>query len=87
MNDIAQELAMLQTLTGIDFSRKLEQICQRREFHPVVNEPEIYSAISEQDDDYDALISAAKRAVSHGYRVFTLSQSSQNYTINKKTTN
>ena len=72
MNDIAQELAMLQTLTGIDFSRKLEQICQRREFHPVVNESEIYSAISEQDGDYDALISAAKRAVSHGYRVFIL---------------
>lgn len=72
MNDIAQELAMLQTLTGIDFSRKLEQICQRREFHPVVNESEIYSSISEQDGDYDALISAAKRAVSHGYRVFIL---------------
>ena len=41
MNDIAQELAMLQTLTGIDFSRKLEQICQRREFHPVVKQQTI----------------------------------------------
>ena len=71
-NDIAQELAMLQTLTGIDFSRKLEQICQRGEFHPVINETEIFSALSEQDDDYDALISAARRAVTHGYRVYIL---------------
>ena len=71
-NDIAQELAMLQTLTGIDFSHKLEQICQRGEFHPVINETEIFSALSEQDDDYDALISAARRAVTHGYRVYIL---------------
>lgn len=71
-NDIAQELAMLQTLTGIDFSRKLEHICQRGVFHPVINETEIFSALSEQDDDYDALISAARRAVTHGYRVYIL---------------
>jgi hypothetical protein len=71
-NDIAQELAMLQTLTGIDFSRKLEQICQHGEFHPVIGETEIFSAISEQDDDYDALISASRRAVTHGYRVYIL---------------
>ena len=71
-NDIAQELAMLQTLTGIDFSRKPEQICQHGEFHPVIGETEIFSAISEQDDDYDALISASRRAVTHGYRVYIL---------------
>ena len=71
-NDIAHELLMLRSLTGIEFSHKLEQICQRKEFHPVKNEVGIYAAISEQDDDYDALISAARRAVAHGYKVFIL---------------
>ena len=37
-NDIAHELLMLRSLTGIEFSHKLEQICQRKEFHPVKNE-------------------------------------------------
>ena len=71
-NDIAGELALLQRLTGIEFSHKLEQICKRGEFHPVRNEPDIYTAISEMDDDYNALLAAAKRAVGHGYKVYIL---------------
>ena len=70
-NDIAQELAQLHVLSGIDFSRKLEQICQRGEFHPVKDEVGIYSAISE-NDDYESLLAAARRAVYHGFKVFIL---------------
>jgi hypothetical protein len=78
-NDIAKELAMLQTLTGIDFSHKLEQICRRKEFHLVKDEIEIYTAVSEQDDDYEALIAAARLL-----RTETLWQLSQNYITNKR---
>ena len=35
-------------------------------------ETNIYSAISEQSDDFDNLINAARKAVEHGYRVFIL---------------
>lgn len=36
------------------------------------NETNIFSAISEQSDDFDNLINAARKAVDHGYRVFIL---------------
>ena len=71
-NDIAHELAQLHVLSGIDFSRKLEQICQRSEFHPVKDEDGIYSAVSENGDDYESLLAAARRAVYHGFKVFIL---------------
>ena len=35
-------------------------------------EPGIFSAISNQSDDYDNLIKAARKAVEHGYRVYLL---------------
>lgn len=72
INDIAYELAQLHVLTGIDFSRKLEQICQRGEFHAIKNEVDIYSAISDQTEDYESLLAAARRAVYHGFKVFIL---------------
>lgn len=71
-NDIALELARLHVLRGIEFSRQLEAITLRKEFQLVKGETSIYSAISENDNDYPALLSAAQRAVSHGYRVFIL---------------
>jgi hypothetical protein len=71
-NDIALELARLHVLRVIEFSRQLEAITLRKEFQLVKGETGIYSAISENDDDYSALLSAAQRAVSHGYRVFIL---------------
>ena len=40
-NNIAQELSLLHTLSGADFSRKVEQIARRSEFHPVENEKDI----------------------------------------------
>ena len=72
MSDIASELAKLHTLTGADFSRQVERIALRGEFHLVEGETAIYSTGGEQHDDYDNLMSAAHKAVEHGYRVFIL---------------
>ena len=71
-NDIALELAQLHILRGIEFSRQLQSITMRREFRLVKGETYIYTAISENDEDFPALLSAAQRAVIHGYRVFIL---------------
>ena len=71
-SDIALELAQLHILRGIEFSRQLQSITMRREFRLVKDETSIYTAISEDDDDFPALLSAAQRAVTHGYRVYIL---------------
>lgn len=71
-NGIAQELARLHTLSGADFSRQVEIIAHRGEFHPVENENGIYSAGGEQSDDYQNLLVAARKAVEFGYTVFIL---------------
>jgi len=71
-SDIALELAQLHILRGIDFSRQLQSITMRRDFRLVKGETYIYTAISESDEDFPALLSAAQRAVTHGYRVFIL---------------
>ena len=71
-SDIALELARLHVLRGIDFTRQLKLITQRKEFRLVKDETEVFSAIGESDDDFPALIDAARRAVFHGYRVFIL---------------
>lgn len=71
-NDIAQELALLHTLSGADFSRKVEQIARRAEFRPVEGEKDIFAAIGERTQDYMNLIRAARKAVTHGYRVYLL---------------
>ena len=71
-SDISLELARLHVLRGIEFSRQLQSITMRREFRQVKGEVNIYTAISETDEDFPALLSAAQRAVTHGYRVFIL---------------
>ena len=71
-NDIAIELARLHILRGIEFTRQLRKITQRKEFRLVKDETEIFSAIGEYDDDFPALLNAAQKAVSHGYRVYIL---------------
>ena len=71
-NDIAQELAKLHTLTGADFSRQVVKIAQHRQFHLLEGENAIFTVGGEQGEDYVALLNAAHKAVSHGYRVFIL---------------
>lgn len=71
-NDITQELALLHTLSGADFSRQVEKIAHRGEFHPIEGETDIYYAGGEQSDDYQNLLVAARKAVEFGYRVYML---------------
>ena len=71
-NDIAQELALLHTLSVAEFSRKVEQIARRGEFHPIENEKDIFAAIDEHTPDFQNLIRASRKAVAHGFRVYLL---------------
>ena len=41
-NDIAQELALLHSLDGGDYSRQVERIAQRNEFYPLASEDGIF---------------------------------------------
>jgi hypothetical protein len=69
---MADELQELHYLKGAQFINQLKQIIYYGEFHLVEGENNIYSAISEQSDDFDNLINAARKAVEHGYRVYIL---------------
>ena len=69
---MADELQELHYLKGAQFINQLKLIIYYGEFHPVEGETNIYSAISEQSDDFDNLINAARKAVEHGYRVYIL---------------
>ena len=71
-NDIAQMLALLHELQGIDFVRQLRMIIERREFSPLADDPHIFTVGGEQSEDYKPLLNAARKAVEHGYRVFLL---------------
>ena len=71
-NDIAQMLALLHELQGIDFVRQLRLITERHEFSPLQDDPLIYTVGGKGADDYDSLLDAARKAVEHGYRVFVL---------------
>ena len=71
-NDIAQMLALLHELQGIDFVRQLRLITERHEFSPLKDAPLIFTVGGKGADDYDSLLDAAHKAVEHGYRVFVL---------------
>lgn len=71
-NDIAQMLALLHELQGIDFIRQLKLITERHEFSPLPEDSDIFVLGGEQADDYSSLLDAASKAVKHGYRVFVL---------------
>ena len=69
---MAEELQELHYLKGARFIYQLKQIIYYGEFYPVEGETNIFSAISEESDDFDNLINAARKAVEHGYRVYIL---------------
>ena len=68
----AIELQALHYLKGARFIDQLKLIINSGEFFPIEGETGIYSAISNQSDDYDNLIKAARKAVERGYRVYLL---------------
>ena len=72
MNDIATELARLHVLVGAEFVVQLKSIAARGEFRPLQNEPNIFTTGGESNEDYDNLITAARKAVELGYRVYVL---------------
>ncbi len=69
---MADELEDLHFLKGAQFINQLKQIIYYGEFHSVEGETNIFSAISEKNDDFDNLINAARKAVEHGYSVYIL---------------
>ena len=69
---MADELQDLHKLKGSQFINQLKQIVYYGEFHPVEGETNIFSAISDQNDDFDNLMNAARKVVEHGYRVYIL---------------
>ena len=72
MSDIAAELAKLHVLVGAEFVIQLKSIAARSEFHPLQDEPNIFTTGGESSEDYDNLITAARKAVELGYRVYVL---------------
>ncbi len=72
LGDIASELAKLQELTGSEFIVQLKRITNHNGFHPIETDPNIFTMGGEQDDDYENLLSAARKAVELGYTVYIL---------------
>ena len=72
MNDFTAELAKLHQLTGAEFSRQVERIALRKEFHPLDTDENIFSVGGEKSDDYQNLLVAARKAVEIGYKVYLL---------------
>ena len=60
MNDFTAELAKLHQLTGAEFSRQVERIALRKEFHPLETDENIFSVGGEKSDDYQNLLIAAR---------------------------
>ena len=69
---ITEELAKLKVLHGSDFVRQLKTIAARKEFHPLLTDPNIHTVGGENDADFQRLLDAARKAVEHGYKVFIL---------------
>ena len=69
---MADELQELHYLKGVQFVNQLKLIVCHGDFHRVEGETNIFSAIGEHSDDYTNLMDAARKAVSHSYRVYML---------------
>ena len=72
MNDFTAELAKIHRLTGGDYSRQVERIALRKEFHPLDTDKDIFTVGGEKSDDYQNLLIAARKAVELGYKVYML---------------
>lgn len=72
MNDFTAELDKLHHLSGAEYSRHVEQIALRKEFHPLDTDPSIFTVGGENSNDYQNLLVAARKAVEIGYKVYIL---------------
>ena len=72
MSNFTEELAKRHQLSGADFSRHVESIALRKEFHPLETDKDIFTVGGEKDQDYQNLLTAARKAVEFGYKVYIL---------------
>ena len=72
MSDFTTELKKLHILSGAEFSRQVERIALRKEFHPLDTDKDIFTVGGEKSDDYQKLLVAARKAVEFGYQVYIL---------------
>ena len=70
--DIALELAKLHSIRGVAFVRQLKMLTNLNIFKPIENERDIFAAEASHRDDWPLLLDAARKAVSHGNKVFIL---------------
>ena len=70
--DIALELAKLHSIRGVAFVRQLKMLTNLNIFKPVENERDIFAADASHRDDWPLLLDAARKAVSHGNKVYIL---------------
>ena len=70
--DIAAELSLLHTLQGAAFSRQVERIALQAGFHILPGEDNIMVTDIKHDDDFPNLLTAARKAASHGFKVYIL---------------
>ena len=72
MSNLAEELYKLYRLSGAEFIVQLKVVTACPEFHPLADEPEVFTVGGEGREDYSNLINAASKAVAQGYRVYIL---------------
>lgn len=72
MSDFTAELSKLHQLSGAEYSRQVEQIALRKEFHHLETDKDIFTVGGEKDKDYPNLLTAARKAVEFGYKVYIL---------------
>ena len=70
--DVLIELAKLHILKGADFVRQLKMLAGMNIFKPVENEKDIFAADGAHSEDMAALMDAARKAVTHGNKVYIL---------------
>ena len=70
--DIAVELARLHIMKGASFVRQLKMLAQLPIIHPITGESNNLTAGGEHAEDYESLLSAARKAVEHGYKVYVM---------------
>ena len=69
---IAFELEQLQFLSGSKYSKQIELIAKRKEFHLLERETAIFGCGEQKNPDYKNILNAAHKLVSHGFHVYIL---------------
>lgn len=70
--DIAKELANLHHVRGVEFIRQLKWLTRLNIFKLVEGEKDILAAEASHRDDWPSLLDAARKAVTHGNKVYIL---------------